>query len=224
MTVRVAAIVPARNEAARIAETVRALRAVAAIDEVIVVDDASGDGTFRVAARAGAHAYRLRARRGKGGALAFGVARTHARVLVFCDGDLGDSAVVAGPLLEPVLAGVADMAVARPPDGPATGFGLVEGFSRWGIRSLAGTEMRRPLSGQRALRREIVDRFGIAPGFGVETALSVDALRGGFRVIEVPHPVKHRRTGRDLAGFAHRARQGLDVAAALAARLGRDHR
>jgi glycosyltransferase involved in cell wall biosynthesis len=110
-TAVVAAIVPARDEGARIQATVRALRALEVIDEIVVVDDASGDATASIAAEAGARAFRLARRAGKGGALAFGLSRTLARTIVLVDGDLGGSAGVAGALLTPVLAGEADMAI-----------------------------------------------------------------------------------------------------------------
>lgn len=218
-SVRVAAIVPARNEATRIANTVSALRADARVDDVIVVDDASVDDTARYAANAGARAFRLRERVGKGGALAFGLRHTSARVILFIDGDLGETAAVAGSLLEPILAGTADMAIASPPPTGPSGFGFVESFARLGIRMLTGSTMTRPLSGQRALRREILDRFLIAPRFGVEVGLTVDALRAGFRVVEVVYPIRHARTGRTYRGFRHRARQGVDITRALTVRL-----
>jgi hypothetical protein len=46
-----------------------------------------------------------------------------------------------------------------------------------------------------------------------------DALRLGFRLVEVPASVEHRWTGRDRAGFLHRARQGRDMLRALLPRL-----
>jgi hypothetical protein len=49
--------------------------------------------------------------------------------------------------------------------------------------------------------------------------MTIDVVRAGFRVVEVPAPIRHRQTGRGLRGFAHRARQGLAIAAALAPRL-----
>lgn len=220
----VCALVPAHDEAERIASTVQTLRSIEMIDEVLVIDDGSSDATASIAEAAGARVERLARNRGKGAALRAGLARTDADVVVLIDADLQDTAAVAGPLLEPVLAGAADMTIARPPEGAPSGFGLVEGLSRWGIRRLTGAEMRRPLSGQRAMRREIAATLGFADGFGVETALTIDALRAGFRVLEVPYPITHARTGRDLPGFAHRARQGLDVARVLTVRAFRSQR
>ena len=52
----------------------------------------------------------------------------------------------------------------------------------------------------------------LAAGFGVETALSIDLGRQGFRIIEVPIEVRHRATGTDLRGQLHRGRQFLHVA------------
>ena len=219
----IAALVPARNEADRIQATVASLLSVDGLDEIIVIDDGSIDATAALAAGAGARVIRSTSNRGKGVALRAGLEATMADVVVLIDADLGSTAAVAGRLLAPITAGEADMTIARPPDGAPSGFGLVERLSRWGIQRLCGATMQRPLSGQRAVRRDILDRFGFAPRFGVETALTIDAVRAGFRVIEVPYPIEHAKTGRDMAGFAHRARQGIDVAAVLMARsVGRE--
>jgi glycosyltransferase involved in cell wall biosynthesis len=217
----VAAIVPARNESARIQDTVRALRTIETIDRVIVVDDASNDDTTERAGAAGAEVVRLPTNRGKGGALIAGLGLTDADVVVFIDGDLGTTAAIARDLLGPVLAGNADMTIGAPPPNGTSGFGIVESVARAGIRALTGRSMTRPLSGQRAVRRVLLDRVVMERGFGVETALTIDALRAGYGVLEVPVSFEHARTGRDLGGFVHRARQGLHVVKALVPRLGR---
>ena len=217
---RVAAVVPAHNEALRIAGTVRALLAISGVDEVIVVDDGSGDVTGELAARAGARVVRLPRNEGKGGALAAGVAATEAPILLLADADLEDSAGNLGVLIRPLLEGSADVAIAAPlRAGGPSGFGLVEGLAGWGIERLTGRKMERPLSGQRAVRAEVVRAVGgFAPRFGAEAAFTIDAVRAGYRVVEVPCEIRHARTGRDPAGFAHRARQGMDVALRLAER------
>lgn len=217
--VDVAAIVPARNEAARVGDTVHALHSVGDLTEIIVVDDASRDGTADRANDAGASVLRLTHRHGKGGALRAGLAKTNAPVLLFIDGDLGSTAEIGRALLDPILTGAADMTIAAPPASGPSGFGVVETLSRRGIRALTGREMARPLSGQRALRREVLARARIAPRFGVETALTIDAIRAGFRVTEIPLAFEHARTGRTAAGFAHRTRQGTDVLLVLLTRL-----
>jgi glycosyltransferase involved in cell wall biosynthesis len=223
---RVAAVVPALDEAARITATVTALRSIPEVREVIVVDDGSRDETFRLAADAGARAFRIPRRVGKGGALSFGAARTDASVLLFVDAELTTTAAETRNLLEPVLDGTADLAIAAPPrpSGPS-GFGLLEGSARWAIRRLTGRSMDRPLSGQRAVRREVLAAIpALADGFGVEVAMTVDALAAGFRVVEVACEIEHGRTARTPAGFAHRGRQAAQVAAALLPRALRGRR
>jgi hypothetical protein len=61
-----------------------------------------------------------------------------------------------------------------------------------------------------------VDRLGgFAPGFQVEVALTLGVLAGGGTVLEVPLPLSHRKTGRNAAGFLHRARQAWQIWRAL---------
>jgi hypothetical protein len=58
----------------------------------------------------------------------------------------------------------------------------------------------------------------LAPGWGVETAMTVDLLRAGLRVVEVPCDLHHRVSGKGLRAQLHRAAQYRDVVRALAAR------
>lgn len=218
---RVVAVVPARNEQQRVGDTVRALIA-AGIAEVIVVDDASLDATAARASEAGAHVVSLRVRAGKGGAVAAGLshidasADTDATVIALVDADLGASASMVGDLVARVISGEADLVVGAPPRAGRSGFGLVEGAARLGIRALSGRRLDRPLSGQRAARCEVLRRVRLAPRFGVEVSMTIDAVRLGYTVEELPVTFSHARTGRNAAGFIHRARQGFDILRALA--------
>lgn len=215
----VIALIPAHNEAERIAATVNATRTVPAIERVVVIDDCSDDDTAELARQAGAEVLRLTTNLGKGGALQSGLeaVREHADVLVLLDGDLGETAGEAGTLVAPVLSGDADMTIATLPKPPGSGgFGLVKGLARWGIRRLAGFEATAPLSGQRALSRAAwMAATPFATGYGVEVGLTVRAARAGMRLLEVPTTMGHAATGRDLAGFTHRGRQFVQVATAL---------
>lgn len=216
----VSVVIPAFNEAGPLPATLAAVAALGP-DEVIVVDDGSSDGTGAAAAKRGAAVVRLPFNMGKGAALTAGVRASRGEVLLFLDADLGASASEAAKLLHPVLAGRADMAVGAFPRGARpSGFGLVQGVARLAVRGLTGLEMASPLSGQRAVRRAVLERIGpLARGFGVDAALTVDAARAGFRVVEVPVDMRHRRTGRDVAGFLHRGRQLAHLFGALAPRL-----
>jgi glycosyltransferase involved in cell wall biosynthesis len=214
--IRVSAVIPAFNEAARVGDTVRAVRSLPEVTEVIVVDDGSTDNTAAVAADAGARVIRLPRNQGKGEALRRGLRESAGEIVLLLDADLGASAAEAALLLTPVLAGQADLAIAELPAAPGTGgFGLVRKLARFGLRRLAKFTARAPLSGQRAIRRELLERIGIASGFGVEVAMTIRAARLGARVVEVPTKMTHAFTGRNLAGFLHRGRQFRDLAIIL---------
>ncbi|MDO8585502.1 MAG: glycosyltransferase family 2 protein [Armatimonadota bacterium] len=222
----VSAIIPAFNEADTIAATVAAVRRISAVTEIVVVDDGSPDNTAEEARKAGADkVIRLQRNLGKGGALMAGVAAARAGVLVFLDGDLGDSASHSLPLIQAVVSDETDMSIALLPapakaGGKSGGFGLVLRLARWGIRRLTGRTMKAPLSGQRAMKREVIERVKkLDRGFGIEVGLTVDALRAGWRIEEIAVPLTHRATGRDVSGFLHRGRQFLDVLLALARRI-----
>lgn len=215
-------IIPACNEADRIADTVQAVRAVLPGAEIVVVDDGSTDGTGAAAKRAGATSVLVNERNlGKGRSLERGIAAAQGEVLLFLDADLGESAGGATPLLSPVLEGRADMTIAVLPAAKSKGgFGFVVRTAGWGIRRCTGFVARAPVSGQRAVRREVLAAVGgLACGYGIETALTIDALNHGFRVVEVEVPLRHRETGRNLQGFLHRGKQWRQIVRALVPRL-----
>jgi hypothetical protein len=215
------AIVPAKDRADSIVATVAALVALDVVDRVVVVDDGSTDATGNLAAAAGATVVRLPRNLGKGGAVAKGVeAAIDADVYLLIDADLGDTAGLADALLAPVLDGDADLTIAvLPSAGSKGGFGSVRALAAEGIRRATGFAPRAPLSGQRAVRGELLRSLPLAARFGLETALTIDALRAGARVVEVDVAMDHRHTGRRLAGFRHRGNQGVDILRALWPRL-----
>jgi glycosyltransferase involved in cell wall biosynthesis len=208
------AVIAARNEGDRIADTVRAASSIGGIDRVYVVENGSTDDTVGEAHRSGAWVLSSPGARGKGDALEDAIDRVPpADVYLLLDGDLGDSAKEASALVDAVVQGTADLAVAAfPRDARHGGLGLVKGTTRFLIGALTGVRPQEPMSGQRAMTRRVLESVRpLARGFGLEMAMTVDALRLGFRVVEVPVPMEHRYTGRDLAGFLHRGRQGLDM-------------
>lgn len=214
---RVVALVPARNEADRIGATVAALRGILSVERVVVVDDGSADGTGSRALEAGAAVLRIGRPTGKGRALEGALRRLPAPdVWLLADADLAESAAELEHLLSPVLSGEADLAIATFPPGQGGGFGIVKRFAARAIRLCAGFVATEPLSGQRALSGEVLDAVRpLARGFGVETGMTIDAVRRGLRVVEIPTALSHRPTGRDARGFAHRGRQGLDILLAV---------
>jgi glycosyltransferase involved in cell wall biosynthesis len=210
-------IVPAHDEEDRIAATVKHLYQMRpAPDRVVVVDDGSTDGTATAAAAAGATVLRSERNVGKGGAIEAALGRFDVPgVYLLVDADVGETAGATARLVEAVLAGEADLAIGRLPRPSSGGFGLVKRMAAWLIRRASGFEAFEPLSGQRAVTGDALQACRpVAHGFGVETAMTIDAVRRGFRVVEIDVEMGHRPTGRDLRGFVHRGRQGVDIVVA----------
>src|SRR3954449_4362562 len=230
MAADLAVIVTARNEADRLAATLRALRATFPDAELWVADDGSEDATAEVARREGARVVRAPKRLGKGGAAtlaAEALLRDGDPPVLLADADLGESATRLHPLVAAVsdrAAGpdaeiVADLAIATFSKRVGGGFGIAVGASRWAIERAAGRRMEAPMSGQRAMRAGVLPKLlPFAPGFGVETGMTIDALRAGLNVVEVEIDLEHRATGKSLRGFIHRGRQARDALRAYASR------
>jgi glycosyltransferase involved in cell wall biosynthesis len=183
------AVIPARNESATIGAVVYAALDARLVDSVVVVDNASTDGTATVAAAHGARVVSEPVP-GKGEALRAGVAAAGgADVLVFLDGDLvGLRPGHVDRLVAAVASGRADMACGMFDRGPVVN------------RLLRATLP--VLTGQRALRRELFDRLDAhdVRGWRVEAALnSLVAQHGLVRRVEVLPGLWHRTKEEKLA-------------------------
>ena len=222
MALTTVAVIPARDEAANLADTLRALDTIPNLSHLIVADDGSRDATPHIALALGAelvHASPPAKPAGKGHALRLGLirVRTYAPdAVLLLDADLGHSAALLATLIAAIdednLASIA----AFPPAATKGGFGLVKRFARSAIASRTGHVLSEPLSGQRALLTPALDVLpGVAPGFGAEVGMTLDLLAAGIKPLEIPLSLTHRPTGRNLPGFAHRALQGRDVVRAL---------
>lgn len=202
---KVAAILPAYNEADRVARVLAAVRGCARIDEVIVVDDGSTDDTAAVASAVdGVRLVKLEQNRGKGGAMVVGAASTDADVLVFIDADLqGLSSTHVDILVAPVADGRVNMTI---------------GKFRGGRRLTDWSQRIAPnISGQRAITREV---FELIPDlavarFGVEMAITRYCRyhRVSCETVflnGVTHPMKEEKLGL-LKGWASRGRMYYQI-------------
>jgi glycosyltransferase involved in cell wall biosynthesis len=217
VTPEIAVVVSAYNEADRLGETLAAVREAFPRARIMVADDFSSDATPQVAEQAGAELVRAPKHLGKGGTNTLAVRRLTGTppTVVLCDGDLGSSARELPRLVEALQRDEGDLAVATFARRVGGGFGFALGFSRWAIRRRTGGALNptAPISGQRALKPEVVPAvLPFADGFGMETAMTIDAHRAGFRLVEVELPLEHRATGRTIGGFLHRFRQLLSFA------------
>lgn len=184
---------PARNEASTVAEIVDRIAAHPLVDEVLVVDDHSEDGTGDAAASAGATVVRAAdvlpaygSGPGKGQALWKAVASSSGDVVAFCDADLRDFQPhfitgLLGPfLLDPGL-GFLKAYYERPGgDGSPRGGGRVtELVARPLLHVLFPdlADMVQPLAGEFAARRDVFEALPFVEGYGVDIALVIDAAR-----------------------------------------------
>ncbi len=108
------------------------------LDDVVVVDDGSSDATSAAALTAGATVLRIPGHAGKGGAMEGALNRLPpADVWLFADADLGTSAAGLATVLDVVVAGRADMAIAMFPPQAGSGMGTVRRASATAIRLLS---------------------------------------------------------------------------------------
>ena len=201
---RVSAVVPARDERATIEGVLRPLLAHSLVDEVIVVDDGSTDGTAVLARRCGATVISLPAPSGKAEAMARGVAAARNDVIFFCDADvIGLSPEAVTTIVGPVACGDYAMFV-----------GIRGRRTYWANRLLRVTPI---IGGERALRRALWEQVPRAykKNFQIEIALNFFAKtnghRMGFTVVHGPRQVIKERKRGLLRGFAQRLGMIADI-------------
>ncbi len=194
---RVAVIIPVFNERLSLPLVVRAIPSGIA-DEIVVVDNASTDGTDGVARDLPVRLVREE-RRGYGSACLAGVRALEEKppdVLVFLDGDFSDHPEEMPDLLAAIAAG-ADLAIGarvagrREPGAllPQARFGNALACAL--IRAIFGHRYT-DLGPFRAIRWEAYRRLGMEDvDFGWTCEMQVKALREGLSVVEVP--VSYRR-------------------------------
>jgi len=170
---RVSAIIPAYNEAGRIATVLSVVMDSGLFAEVIVVDDGSSDGTAKVAEGTGAKVLRHERNRGKALAMLTGLNDSQSDFVAFLDADLLNVTTQhLADLVNPVVRG----------DVQAT-----LGVFRGGRTSTAlGQRIAPTMSGQRCLERELLAGFdGWDSGFGIETAINAHLRRTGVELLVV---------------------------------------
>ena len=198
--VTVSVVIPAKNEERTVAGVVGAIGRLAAdtglIDEVVVMDSDSTDGTAAVAARAGAVVHRAREVApelggwpGKGEALWKSLLVTKGDLLVFVDADLtrwGPHFVTGllGPLLaDPrvlLVKGFYERLFAAGDGSVTADGGRVTELVARPLLSLWWPELTgvvQPLAGEWAIRRELMESLSVPVGYGVELAVLLDTAR-----------------------------------------------
>lgn len=233
----VSVCLPARNEETTVGRIVAAIRAglmapgVDLIDELIVMDDGSVDGTARVAADAGASVVRVSevaperpAGRGKGNVLWRSLTASTGDLIVWCDADLTSftpsyiTRLVAPFLADPQVQLVKGF-YERVPDGAGNGGGRTTELVARPLLSLffpGLATVRQPLGGEYAIRRSLAERLPFVEGYGVEVGLLIDTLRlvGIDAIAQVDLGVRTHRHH----PLAHLAGQAAEITAVILGR------
>ena len=202
---------PARNEAATVGEIVARIAEHPLVDEVVVVDDHSDDGTGDAAAAAGATVVRAAtvlpdygSGPGKGQALWKAVASSNGDVIAFCDADLRDFSPhfvtgLLGPFLLDDELGFLKAYYERPGDGTPRGGGRVTELVARPVLHLLFPHLAdvvQPLAGEFAARRDVFERLAFVEGYGVDIGLLIDAaeLCGVEHLAQVDLGIRKHRT------------------------------
>jgi glycosyltransferase involved in cell wall biosynthesis len=198
---RVAAVIPTLNEAETIAGTIAMLpRDV--VDEVIVADSSSRDGTPDIASAAGARVVTI-AERGYGRACAAGVAAAGegCGIFLFLDGDGADRADLADMLVAPVQAGTHDFVIGsrvrgeREPGSMSWHQVLAGRLAGWLMSVLYGVRYT-DMCAFRAISREALARLDMRETtYGWNIEMQMKAARAGLRILELPVPYRCRAGG-----------------------------
>lgn len=177
-------VIPALNEASRIASVVAYALADVATKEVIVVDDSSIDDTASLAAQAGAEVI-TSTMLGKGASMQDGMRASECNFLVYLDGDLsGLRPGIVSALCAPLQNGEADFVKAR----FGRGGGRVTELTAKPMLKIFFPDLAifdQPLGGLIAARRDLLQNLSFEDGYGVDVGLLIDAHMAGAKLAQV---------------------------------------
>jgi glycosyltransferase involved in cell wall biosynthesis len=197
---KIAVLIPCYQEEKTIGKVVRDFKSALPEAEIYVFDNNCTDRTAEIARAAGAIVRREK-RQGKGFVVASMFEQVDADIYVMVDGDDTYDAKSVDLLLQPILAGDADITAASRlhqfsdksfRNFHLLGNRLVCGIINW----MFGSQIRDIFSGYRAFTREAARLIPItARGFDVETELTLQALYRGLVIKEVEAPYGMRPAG-----------------------------
>jgi dolichol-phosphate mannosyltransferase len=186
----VCVLIPTLNEAATIGEVIDGFRE-QGLDDVLVVDGESTDGTREIAEERGARVV-VQSGSGKGQAIQEAMDYVDREYVLMLDGDGTYRPEDAPTMLEPLLSGdtkhVIGNRFADMEEGAMTrlnqfGNGIIDRAFHY----IHGEERYDILSGYRAFTRDSMDRLRLeSEGFGIETELAVECVKNGIAMAEVP--------------------------------------
>jgi glycosyltransferase involved in cell wall biosynthesis len=193
----VSVIMPVYNEAATVAEIVRVVLAQPSVQELIIVDDSSSDGTWAVlqamVADPRVRTFKHEFNQGKGAALRTGIAKATAPLVLIQDADLEYDPAEYPVLIQPILINRADVVFGSRFAG-ASAHRVLYYWHSLGNRfltTMSNMATNLNLSDMetcyKVFRREIIQSFRIEEDrFGFEPEITAKVARAGVRIYEVP--------------------------------------
>ena len=202
---RVLIVIPGWNEEASIGSVIREVKDTLPFVDIVVVNDGSSDATAKVAAAAGAAVLTLPYNLGVGGAMRLGYRYAYEQgydVAIQVDADGQHDPVCVPKLLDALHDGCALVIGAR---FAGEGDYQAHGPRRWAmtmlslvLSRLAKTKLTDTTSGFRACNRDLIELFAEwypAEYLGDTIEVLVRVLRLGYRVTQVPVPMRARQAG-----------------------------
>lgn len=211
-----AVVVPAKDEEATIGELLGRIRGVEVAGyrlQTFVVDDGSTDRTAEIAGRRGAVVIRHPENRGLGAAVRTGLRAAvdaGAAAVAYLDADLEYFPEDVPRLVEPMLAGRADYVLGSRFRGGVRGMRLHRRIGNYVFTGLlvvlTGRFMTDGQTGMRAFSREAAAEAEIVHDYNYAQVLTLDLLRKGFRLEEVPIRYRIREHGESFIRWSYPAK------------------
>ena len=213
---RIAVVVPAKDEGETIGALLDGISKVSVPGHIlhpIVVDDGSKDATAAIARGRGAEVVAHPENRGLGAAVRTGLraaVASGAVAVAYLDADLEYAPGDIPKLLEPVLSGRADYVLGSRFRGGVRGMRVYRRVGNYAFTALlvllTGAKITDGQTGMRAFSREAADRAEIVHDYNYAQVLTLDLLRKGFRLEEVPIRYRVREHGESFIRWNYPAK------------------
>lgn len=209
MDANLAVVVPAFNEAPTLAQVLQRVLLQRCVQQLIVVDDGSSDGTFEVAQRflgdRRVSVHRHPSNRGKGAAIRTAIDALSAPLVIIQDADLEYDPLEYQSMINPLVQGRADVVYG------VRGFAGQSAYSYWFVLGnrllttatnvLFNCYIQDMETGFKAMRTELMRRLSLqGDRFDIEPEITARILRLGYRIHEVPitYYARSREEGKKL--------------------------